>query len=101
MKKKNLENLTPEPPYTGKLFAYIAIGLIAAGAVSLGLIFTVLGLYALIASILFEIGALSFVNIQKRKNDFKQLKIIQIAAYVALGITVAVFIGGIIYSALN
>ena len=98
MKRKDEQNQTPEPPYTGRLFAYIAIGLIVAGAVSLGLIFTVLGIYALIASILFEIAALAFVNIQKRKNDFKELKIIKIIAYVALGITAAVFVGGIIYA---
>lgn len=99
MKRK--DKTPPEQPYAGKLFAYISIGLIIAGAAALGLIFTVLGIYALIASILFEIAALAFVNIQKRKNDFKELKIIKTVAYVALGITAAVFIGGIVYSTLR
>ena len=97
---KNKDNLPPEN-YTGKTYAYIAVALTVLGAVAFGLTFTVLGIYSLIASVLFCLGALTFINIQKRKNNFSQLLYIKIAAYVVLGIAVAFFIGGIIWSAIN
>lgn len=84
-----------------KTYAYIALGLMAAGAAALALIFTPLGIYALIAAVLFDIAALTFLNIQKKKNAFRELKFIIIAAYVLLGVTVAVFAGGIIWSSIN
>ena len=87
--------------YNGKAYAYTAIGLLVAGAVFLGLIFTPLGIYALIASILLSLAALAFVNIQKKKNDFEKLKIIKIAGYILLGLSTLVFVGGLIYSAVN
>ena len=48
--------------YEKKTYAYIAIALAAVGAVALGVSFTVLGIYALISSMLFEIAAMTFVN---------------------------------------
>lgn len=100
--KRKREEKPDLQPYTGKTYAYIGIALTAVGAVALVLALTVgvLGVYALIASVLLELGALTFINIQKKKNDFIRLKYIKICAYVLLAITLAVFIGGIIWSSL-
>ena len=95
---KNLQNNSPEND-GGKLFAYIAIGLIVAGGIALGLSFTVLGIYALIASIILEFAAMTFINVQKKKNDFKWLKYIKLAAYAVFIAAIIVFVGGTIYSA--
>lgn len=93
-------NFNPRENYTKKTYAYVAVGLIIACAVFLGLIFTVLGIYSLIASILFAIGAVAFSNVQKKKNNFPNLKIIMIFSYIFLGISLAVFAGGLIWSML-
>ncbi|MDE6001091.1 MAG: hypothetical protein K2G96_02060 [Clostridia bacterium] len=98
MNKDDKEKLPAPSLYTGKAYAYIAVALLIAGAVALGLIFTKLGIYALIAAVLFQLGALSFANVQKKKNNFKYLKIIMICSYVLLGVSVLLFIGGIIYA---
>ncbi len=98
MNKDDKEKNPPSSPYNGKAYAYIAIALLVAGAVALGLIFTKLGVYALIAAVLFQLGSLSFANVQKKKNNFKYLKIITVCAYVLLGISIVLFIGGIIYA---
>ena len=104
MKKNKLpEEQTGEKPenaYTGAGYAYAAIALTAAGVVALGLIFTVLRIYALIASVILSLSALTFVNIQKRKNDFEKLKIIKVCAYVVFALSIAVLVGGIIWYAL-
>ena len=67
--------------YTGKMYAFIAVALTAAGALFLGLSFTVMGIYSLITSLILTLAALTFENVQKRKNDFKQLKIIKIITF--------------------
>ena len=95
MSKDNNEN------YSGKLYAYLSIAFIVLSAVFLGLMFTVLGIYALIGSILSALAALAFANVQKRKNDFNGLKIIRIAAYAFLIISMAVFAGGIIWGQIS
>lgn len=104
LKKNNLpeeENeQQPERGYNGFGYAYAATGLVIAGAAALALIFTVPGIYSLIASVILSIAALTFVNVQKRKNDFPKLKIIRICAYAVFGVAVAVFTGGLIWSAL-
>ena len=56
---KNGNNL-PEQPYGGKTYAYIAVGCIIAAFATFGLIFTVIGIYALIASVLLSLAALAF-----------------------------------------
>ncbi|MDE6104551.1 MAG: hypothetical protein K2G38_02530 [Clostridia bacterium] len=99
MKKKDEEKLNEvKPEYHGKTYAYIAIGLIVAAAVFLGLIFTKLGIYSLIASALFSIAALAFENTQRKKNNLTWLKFVKIAAYIVFALTLAVLVGGIIYS---
>lgn len=87
--------------YTGKTYAYIAVGLTGLASVAIGLSFTVLGIYSLISSILLSLASLSFVNIQKRKNYFARLKIIMICAYTVLCIGGVIFIGGLIWSAIS
>ncbi len=99
--KKNKNELPPEEPYTGKAYAYIAIGLTAAAIVAFGLTFTVLGIYSLISSVLLSLASLAFVTTQKRKNNFDKLIYITVCAYIVLGVTVLSFIGGIIYVAVN
>ena len=81
-----------------KTNAYIAIGLAVAGAVALGVSFAGLGIYALIASMLFEIASMTFINLQKRKQDFKWLLYIKIATYAIFIASLLVFAGGTIWS---
>ena len=97
---KNVQNGEPEK-YAGKLFAWVAIGLVAAGATAFGLAFTVLGIYALIASLIFEIAALTFVNLQRKKNDLKWLLYVKISAYVLFVAALFLFAGGAIWSSLK
>ena len=92
-----MENRPPENN-ENKLYAFIAIGLTAAGAAAFGLSFTVLGIYALIAGMLFEITSITFINLQKKKQNFKWLFYIKIAAYVFLIAALIVFVGGTIWS---
>lgn len=94
-------NDLPPENYTGKTYAYIAVALTVLGAVAFGLSFTVMGIYSLIASVLFSLGALTFANIQKKRNNFKELIFVFIAAYAVLAVTVAFFIGGIIWAGLK
>lgn len=91
--KQNNPNENNE--YTGKLYAYISIGLDAVCVVFLGLMFSVLGIYALIGAILSALASLAFANAQKRKNAFKGLKIIIIVGNLFFAVSIGVFIGGI------
>ena len=88
---KNERNNDPENG-GGKLLVFIAIGLIALGAVALGLYFTVLGIYALVTSLVLEFAAMICTNIQKRRNDLKWLKFVNLAAYAVFFAAVAVLV---------
>lgn len=99
MKNEDKKPENPQENYTKKTFAFIAIALAAAGAVALGVSFTALGIYALIASMLFEIAAMTFVNIQKKKNDLSWLFYIKIAAYIIFFAALVIFVGGTVWSA--
>ena len=92
-----MENNQPENG-NNKLYAYIAIGLAAAGALAFGLAFTVLGVYALIACMLFEIASMTFINVQKKKQDFKWLIYVKIASYALMIAALLMFVGGTIWS---
>lgn len=81
-----------------RTFFYVAAALVVLSAVSFGLTFTVLGIYALISSILLGIAALAFVSAQQKKEKFKALLFVKIAAYAVLATAVLFFIGGTIYS---
>jgi hypothetical protein len=96
MKKKRDEIVEP---YTGKTYLYIAIVLNVLAAIALGLSFTILGIYSLIASVLFSLCAITFCNIQKKKNNVKGVKIVTIIAYIIFVLELILFNGGIIYSA--
>lgn len=91
---------TETPVTTTKIYFYVAIAVCALGAVSFGLSFTVLGIYALISSIILELASLSFSATQKKKNNFPAVKYIQIVTYALLAGFTVFFIGGLIYSAL-
>ena len=101
-KNEQLNEKTDEPEKgQNKTFAFVAIGLVLAGAVAFGVSFTVLGIYALIASLIFEMGAMTFLNVQKKKCNFKWLLYIKIAAYAIFIAAISVFAIGTIWAAQN
>lgn len=101
--EKTEENRKPEKQsYNGNAYFFIAIGACALGVIAFGLAFTKLGLYSLICSIILQLAALSFLNTQKKVNNFKAVFYVKIAAYALLAIFALFFIGGLIYvSTLN
>ena len=99
MKEKKVEE-NEEIKNTTKTYFYIAIAACVLSAVAFGLSFSVLGIYALIASLVLELCALSFCVTQKKKNPFPALKFVFIAAYILLALSALLFIGGLVYSAI-
>ena len=87
-----------ENNYDKKTYAYIAIGLIIAGAIAFGVSFTALGIYALTASMIFEIAAITFINLQDKKNKLKWSIYVKVAAYAVFVAALLVFVGGTIWS---
>lgn len=83
-----------------RAYFYVAIGACVLAAVAFGLSFSFMGVYALIASVISELCALSFCVTQKKKNSFPALKFVFIAAYVLLALSASLFVGGLIYSSL-
>lgn len=78
---------------------YAAIASLVLSAAAFGLAFLPgAGIYFLIASVLLEICSLSFSASQKKINPFPAVKILQIFAYILLFLSVALFLGGLIYS---
>lgn len=75
---------------------WIAVGCCAVGAVLFGLTFTVLGVYALLASLICELASVSFLNGQKKYGYFTLCKIVRAVAYAVMiaGIAVMVWIIG-------
>ena len=49
-------------------------------------------------SLILTLAALTIENVQKRKNDFKQLKIIKIITYAVFAAAIIIFVGGVFYS---
>ena len=94
---KDEEHKTDED-YTGKTYAYIELGLMAGAALFFGLSFTVMGIYSLIASILLSLASITFINLQKKKYDFKWLIYIKIVAYIIFAVIFLFFAGGILWS---
>ena len=78
---------------------FIAIGALLFAAIALGLAFVpgMGGVYTLIASIFLELGALSFLKTQKKKNNFKGVFYVTVVAYVLLASSLLLFAGGLIY----
>lgn len=78
---------------------FIAIGLIVAAAIALGCTFIPsIGVYMLIASVLLELAALSFISTQKKKNNFMAVFYVTVVAYVLLALSGLTFLGATIYS---
>lgn len=79
-------------------YFFIAIATLILAAVALGCTFIPgVGVYLLIVSVLFELTALSFLSTQKKKNNFKGVLPATIVAYILLAVSVAIFVGGMIY----
>ena len=83
------------------IYLYFAIGSLVLAATALGLSFTILGVYSLIASVLFELLSLSFLATQKKKCNLKCILYLTIAAYALLAASAALFIGGLVFSAMQ
>ena len=100
MKDKKEVQENKDEKSASKAYFYIAIGACVLAATAFGLSFSFMGLYALIASIILELCALSFCVTQKKKNNFPALKFVFIAAYVLLALSALLFVGGLVYSAI-
>lgn len=103
MSKKNepqisdINNENSEQSSTRTYF-FIATVLLVLAAVAFGCAFIKgAGIYCLIASVLLELSALSFLSTQKKKNNFKAVFYVTVAAYVLLGLSLLLFIGGMIF----
>ncbi|MDE5729040.1 MAG: hypothetical protein K2I20_02565 [Clostridia bacterium] len=79
----------------------------AASAVGLALFVLTLclpnifGVYGLIAAVLCALASLAFLATQKKKNNFKAVLYVTVAAYILLAVFVGFFIGGIIYASVG
>ena len=89
------------PKKNGRILFYIAIACTSLGAIFFGLTFTPLAVYSLIASILFCLASLSLLGTQKKRENFKGVFALTIVTYILLGIFLAFFIGGVIWSSLG
>ena len=98
--EQNVQNAQTEevPKKHAKLYFYIAIACTVLGAVFFGLTFTVLKVYALLASIVFCLASLSLLGAQKKRQNFTGVKILLIVTYVLFGLFVALLLGGVIWS---
>lgn len=106
MKENGLKEKTEENKNAGKSGSrsrfFVALAATVLAAAFFGLSFVpLIGVYFLTASVLTEIAALSFLNAQKKLNNFPAVKILSIIAYMLLFLSVALFTGGLIYSSLN
>ena len=90
-----MENRPPENR-GDKLYLIIAIALMALGAVALGLSFTALGSYALVACMVIEVVAVTFINLQQKKESFKWLFYLKIGAYLLFAAAIILFVLGAI-----
>ncbi len=103
-KKNEPSNLNGEQPQSDSTaFFWVGAAASAAGLVLFVLTLCIphiLGVYGLIAEVLCSLASLSFLNTQKKKNNFKAVLYVTIAAYVLLAVFIAFFIGGIIYASL-
>ena len=104
-KNNQPEELTPEDEKKRKIYTYIAIGCIAAGGVLLGLAvglsFAVsgIGVYLLIASVISEIAAVSFINSVEKSGKSKLTLALKIIAYAVMIAGFGIIIFGAVASA--
>ena len=99
-KKPNLDEESQKN--STRIYFYIAVGSLVAAAAAFGCAFIPgVGVYMLIVSILLELAALSFLSTQKKKNNFRGVLYLTVAAYVLAALSVALFAGGLIYVAVH
>lgn len=84
---------------TAPVYLYICIAAAAACIATFIAALCVANVYLLIASVLCALVAVWAAESQKKQNNFKNLIIFRIISYVLLAVTIGLFIGGIIYSA--
>ena len=89
-----MENKPPKK-FEGCIYLIIAIVFAVLGAVALGLSFTKLGVYALIACMLLEVVAITLLNLQKKEQDFKWLLYLKIATYLLFAAAIILFALGV------
>lgn len=94
------ENKNNAPPANKNCF-WASVVAFALGALLFGLTFTLLGAYALFASLLSELAALSFLNAQKKRGNFPACKAVKILSYVVLILGVALLIGAAVYKSIT
>ncbi len=90
-----------QPADANKNLFYCGICAGVLAIVAFILAFFVLKVYGLIAAVVLVLASLAFFTSQKKKRNFKLNKIFTIIAYVLLGLFIAFFIGGIIYSSMQ
>ena len=96
--EENAESTQPATNKGGRKFFYIAVACTALGVLFFGLTFSPLAVYSLLAAILFCLASLSFLGTQKKRENFKGVLIMTIITYVLLGVFIAFFVGGVIFS---
>lgn len=84
------------PQEKNYLFFYIAIGCFAVGALLLGLAFAIknAGTYMLFASMISELAAVTFLNAQKKKYNFKWIMVLRVASYAVMVAAIAIVLIG-------
>lgn len=98
--EKNKQEPTPEDLKKRAIYTYVAIGGIAVGgvllALAIGLSFAItgIGVYLLIASVVCEIAAVSFINSVERSGKSKVTLILKIVSYVIMIVGFAIIILG-------
>ena len=90
-----MENKPPENN-NDKLYIIVAIAFAALGAVALGVAFTKLGGYALIACMILEVVAATLINLQQKKENFKWLLYFKIGVYLLFAAAVILLITGVV-----
>lgn len=88
------------PKKNGKAFYYTALACTILSGIFFGLTF-VLGVYSLLSAILFCLASLSLSGTQKKRENFNGVTALTVVTYIFLGIFVAVFVGGVIWSSLS
>lgn len=86
-----------------RIHFFIAIGALILAAIGFALTFILKtgGVYTLMASLFLDLGALSFLKTQKKKNNFKGIFYATIVAYILLAVGILMFLGGLIYVAVS
>ncbi len=85
-----------------RVYFFVALGALIAAAAAFGCSFIPnVGIYLLIVSVLLELASLSFLSVQKKKNNFNGVFALTVAAYILLGLSIALFVGGLIYVAVK